>query len=83
MKKFILLLTLLTSIYGVVNAACTNPTLVSVDINDPGQVCEGTQIFFTATPTGGGTNPSYQWFLGTTPVGANSPFLNYTVYLCP
>ncbi|MDA3910844.1 MAG: PKD domain-containing protein, partial [Bacteroidales bacterium] len=51
-----------------------NPILpVSISITaDQNDVCDGTNITFTATPTNGGT-PTYEWFLDGTPVGANSP----------
>jgi hypothetical protein len=54
----------------VVNADL--PASVSV-IADATTICAGTAVNFTATPSNGGTNPSYQWKIGTTNVGTDSP----------
>ena len=59
---------------NVVTKTVTAQEVVTASINDPGQVCAGATVTFTATPwTSGNGQISYQWYLDASPVGTNNP----------
>lgn len=50
---------------------------VSIVADPSGQVCSGVSVTFTATPTGGGSSPGYQWLLNGNAVGtSNATYTN-------
>ncbi|HEX5171922.1 MAG TPA: DUF6443 domain-containing protein [Cyclobacteriaceae bacterium] len=58
----------------------TQPSPVSVSINDPGPQCSTSGISFTATPTNGGNSPTYEWYRNGSPVTDNQIQGNTNIY---
>jgi len=53
------------------------PVSVSI-VASQNEVCQGSQVTFTATPFNGGTTPHYQWKVNGNNTGQNSPTFSYT-----
>lgn len=51
---------------------------ISIAASVSGTICPGTSVTFTATPTNGGSAPSYQWRINGNNAGTNSPTFTLT-----
>lgn len=62
-----------TRIYSYQISPCSNTAGVNIALTSgTNPTCTGSSVTFTATPTNGGTSPSYQWRVNGANVGTNS-----------
>ncbi len=62
----------LTNTVAITVTTGTVPASVNVSANPGTTICSGSTVTFSATPTNGGTGPTYQWQLNGGNVGTNS-----------
>ncbi|WP_321997468.1 PA14 domain-containing protein [Draconibacterium orientale] len=67
-----------TSIEYPVSITVTESTPPSLVIVGNNEVCAGTEVTFSATPTNGGASPIYQWKVNGINNGTNSNSFSYT-----
>lgn len=62
-----------------VSSSCSafSPVGISI-VASANPVCEGITVNYTATPTNGGTSPSFQWKVNGTDAGGNNAVFNHT-----
>jgi gliding motility-associated-like protein len=61
----------------IVNAQVAPAVSINISANN---ICAGTQVIFTASPTNGGNPPVYQWQLNGNNAGTNSPTFSSSTF---